>query len=102
MVKIKNGNQFDKYIVLQTIECQTENIKFQNITFDCKTITDAKGNVFFVQPERKRGKWIVHMQRGNWSDREQKTCSKCGMTFVDLDVANFCPNCGALMKGEEE
>ena len=50
--------------------------------------------------ERKKGKWIVHMQRGNWSDREQKTCSECGMTFVDLDVANFCQNCVAEMEGE--
>lgn len=49
----------------------------------------------------RTGRWIVHMQRGNRSDREQKTCSKCGMTFVDLDVANFCPNCGARMEVEE-
>lgn len=55
-----------------------------------------------IEPERKTGKWIVHMQRGNWSDREQKTCSECGKTFKNLDVANYCPNCGLPMEGEEE
>lgn len=65
-------------------------------------IVEVIGALPSAQPERKEGTWIVRMQRGNWNDREYKTCSECGMTFVDLDVANFCPNCGAKMGGEQE
>lgn len=100
MVKIKNGNQFDRYIVSHIIECQTENIKFQNIVFDCKTITDAKGNVFSVQPER--GKWAVRVTRGNWNDEEIRMCPNCRKTFRNLEIANYCPSCGLPMETEVE
>lgn len=52
--------------------------------------------------ERKRGKWIVSFFRGNWKDIDIKTCSECGMTFRNLDVANYCPNCGLPMETKVE
>ena len=55
-----------------------------------------------AQPERKKGKWIVSFIRGNWKDTDIKTCSECGTTFRNLDVANYCPNCGLPMETEVE
>ena len=59
-----------------------------------------------VQPERKKGKWIP-------SDSQCGIrCSACGVPvddfchsidYIDLDYEpNFCPNCGAKMKGDAE
>ena len=51
-----------------------------------------------VVPARKRGKWICH-------DPHVEglcctfTCDQCGDT-VDCVSTNFCPNCGADMRGE--
>ena len=51
-----------------------------------------------IEPERKTGKWIYD------------TCSKCGKNLWDyfhftedgriIEEPNFCPNCGADMRGE--
>lgn len=46
MVTIKNGTEFDKYVVSHIEKPSNPNIKFHNITFDCETIEDASGNVF--------------------------------------------------------
>lgn len=50
--------------------------------------------------ERKNGKWIPSVDR--WGDIvttvEGYTCSECGSFNTDKD--NFCPNCGADMRGE--
>lgn len=43
-----------------------------------------------------RGKWIDH-QEGRWIYAK---CSECG-TVHDVK-SNFCPNCGADMRGEAE
>lgn len=43
--------------------------------------------------ERKRGKWI--------KDGNKWMCDKCGELVYD-DDHNFCPNCGAYMRGEED
>lgn len=52
-------------------------------------------NVPTVQPERHAGKWI-----SNDIDPEAwNFCSVCGESAIDL--YDFCPNCGADMRGEE-
>ena len=48
-----------------------------------------------VRPVR-RGKWIDH-QEGRWIYAK---CSVCG-TVHDVK-SNFCPNCGADMRGESD
>ena len=45
-----------------------------------------------AQAERPKGKWIDC----NWSIR----CSECDYS-MPWAVRNFCPNCGADMRGEE-
>lgn len=53
-----------------------------------------------VEPERKRGKW----KPIRWSGRIHK-CNQCGniLDFGGVNAgrgdANFCPNCGADMRG---
>lgn len=49
-----------------------------------------------AQPERKRGKWIID-RHGNWA------CDQCGNDpyHCNMENMNFCPNCGADMRGEE-
>ena len=93
MVTIKNDNQFDRYIVSHIIECQTENIKFQNIVFDCKTITDAKGNVFSVQ---RTGRWTKN-------DNGTYSCDQCHSWIPNEQhyYARYCIFCGARMEVED-
>lgn len=53
-----------------------------------------------AQTERKKGKWIGNMY-------EAFTCSCCGElqreqpTLMGRPIYNYCPNCGAYMRGEE-
>ena len=45
--------------------------------------------------EPKRGKWISK-HNGYW------TCSECGLSFLFYAKGNYCPNCGARMKGASD
>ena len=74
-----------------------ETIQFDK---DCKqNAIDLLKNAPTIEPERKKGKWI------------DGQCSICGCDVPayiidwkwqkDMD-ANFCPNCGAYMKGEQD
>ena len=71
-------------------------------TFRQHEIIDIIETLPSAQPERKKGKWAVRVIRGNWADDVISTCSECGTTFRNLDVANYCPNCGARMEEEED
>ena len=52
-----------------------------------------------AQPERKKGKWINNIH-------DLPICDQCGyMTpydraIDDYEYGNFCPNCGADMRGD--
>lgn len=70
-------------------------------------ITDAflqgyiKGKV-----DRPQGEWIEKYNGNGWDDFWDYTCSHCGKKYERADAvlyhANFCPNCGARMKGGAE
>lgn len=53
-----------------------------------------------AQPERKNGEWTID------EDCEGKsrtvTCNLCGHEEFNWHNPNFCPNCGADMRGEQE
>ena len=57
-----------------------------------------------AQPERKMGKWIS--TDDGW-DGEYFVCSVCGCPWTLIEGSpedngmNFCPNCGAYMRGGE-
>lgn len=56
------------------------------------------------QPERKKGKWVFN------NGLKQFFCDQCGepsLTYDDIyiygmDFTNFCPNCGADMRYEQD
>ena len=54
-----------------------------------------------AQQERKKGKWIYHSEIG-WGDTW--LCDQCGekttSTVMGKPRANYCPMCGADMRGE--
>lgn len=60
-----------------------------------------------LQAESVQGEWIVTEHCSNeysfrkWIEIE---CPFCGEkpTYENLDNMNYCPNCGAKMKGQEE
>lgn len=46
--------------------------------------------------ENVRGEWIFP-----YGDKKYKRCSVCGSVFYSIPYnTNFCPNCGADMRGE--
>lgn len=52
-----------------------------------------------IQPERKKGEWIY---QGKFS-RAEVECDQCGKVFRNTFAPkNFCPNCGADMRGDKE
>ena len=57
-----------------------------------------------IEPERKTGRWIP--QDFNQSDGTKSTLvyyyPKCSICGCCANYTNFCPNCGAYMKGEGE
>lgn len=50
-----------------------------------------------VQPIRPKGKWTETTVRGSMS----LVCSECGADLGSICETNFCPTCGADMRGEE-
>lgn len=50
-----------------------------------------------VQPERKTGHWEIYII--SMLDGEGCRCSKCG--FEGVPYWDFCPSCGADMRGEQ-
>ena len=69
-----------------------------------KDIIDTICNIPSAQPERKKGEWIYK------NDLKQFFCNQCGepsltdddVYIYDMPFPNFCPNCGADMRGEKD
>lgn len=59
-----------------------------------------------IEPERKTGKWIEHHEPYTWMGYTYWSCSNCGFECgydkVIRFKTDFCPNCGADMRGEPE
>lgn len=114
MITIKNGTKLDEDLISHILNPSKPNIKFHNITFDCETIEDASGNVFVwaCKRERKRGEWIhgKELSRAYIGDAcvginyEDFHCSACNVVIEKpcKPTWNYCPNCGAEMRGEED
>jgi len=55
--------------------------------------------------DRPQGEWIEEFNGNGWNDFWDYTCSHCGKKYIRADYlyhANYCPNCGARMKGGAE
>lgn len=68
---------------------------------DSLIVAVRKAFAAFAEP--KRGKWIHHPEIG-WG--ETWLCDQCGeettSTVMGKPRANFCPSCGADMRGEQD
>lgn len=62
-------------------------------------IEEALDTAIFAlqQPEPKKGRWI---DKSNGIEGAWNYCSVCGEQAIDL--YDFCPNCGADMRGEQD
>ena len=64
---------------------------------DKSFIADVRENV--------RGEWISHDLENGEKSIDKDCCSVCGERFREIAMTgcewNFCPNCGADMRGEE-
>jgi len=69
---------------------------------DCLRFTwpeDAIRNLPSAGQERKKGRWIIYVISP--FDGEDVKCSECGQCGC-APYWDFCPNCGADMRGEQE
>lgn len=72
-------------------------------TYCYKKLMRDSAELLSAQPERRTGYWIQYDQRFCWS--KDYKCSECGNYINSSGInggrgdANYCPNCGAKMKG---
>ena len=53
-----------------------------------------------AEPERKKGKWLFHID-DLFPEESTQECSIChAEESIKIQNDNFCPNCGAEMRGE--
>ena len=53
--------------------------------------------------ERKKGRWINKGQYADFFPHNEYRCSVCDKPYLEIEMFyNFCPNCGADMRGEED
>ena len=70
--------------------------------------TDAVSKLKRMSAERpKHGEWEYHSNPNIGINPEDAYCSCCGLYVdttgnIDFDEYNFCPRCGADMRGEAE
>lgn len=68
-----------------------------------RAINDVQKMVLHLpsaQPERNSGKWVRRLVDSGFN--ADWHCSECGWkTCLEEHGYNFCPNCGAYMKGEQ-
>ena len=63
-----------------------------------------------AQPERKKGKWNAYYHGINETPSFTYSCNQCGYSApyglyggkYSQKEWNFCPNCGAKMRGEQD
>ena len=73
--------------------------------FDSKPAIEALKALPSEEPERKKGKWIKEDLSGYLTPGGNSIyhCSECGHTegpWPHPRLTNFCPSCGADMRGE--
>ena len=76
----------------------TKSVNHQHMNF----VIEELENLPSTQPERKKGKWIVPVPRGSVISysRAYWECDQCHKATFFGNEMNFCPNCGADMRGE--
>ena len=63
-------------------------------------ITKMLMNLPSAQPKAKEGEWIYTSDQSGYIGDPVEKCSICGVEYEQAPF-NYCPNCGAEMKGRE-
>ena len=88
-----------RYIDITDIEIPSDENDYDELV----AFADAIAEQEIIQlPERKKGKWIVTSE---FEDCRYAKCNQCKVTqvfYYNKPLTNFCPNCGADMKGKQE
>lgn len=67
-------------------------------------VEDMIENAPTIEPEPKKGKWIVHPEVKNIYGGTYIECSQCGEKYVvqHMEDEKYCRNCGAKMEREQK
>lgn len=99
---IETLNEMDRYIANELTLCKSNNKFPQNEVFIVDDVYEQIAEELpSVEPERKTGKWIkvVNPDTNEWAGGFK--CSECDRDCIQMSM-NYCANCGAPMKEEEE
>lgn len=84
-----------------TVLCFCEETKMM-LCGDLRKILEKINEIPSAKPERRKGEWIYDTERV-WHDggiHSQYHCSVCGFQIFE-GRCNFCPYCGAEMRGDD-
>lgn len=76
--------------VMEDVRKRTRKIPAANTTTNCTTDCTT------VKSERPKGEWLKTDKPG------YRMCACCGIELMVYAQGNYCPNCGADMRGETE
>lgn len=79
-----------------------ENITWEEPSYSdpLNVLTEVREKVRALPSVENKGEWI---RTRTWEHDGEPYCSICGFAPYDEgDCGNFCPNCGAKMKGDEQ
>lgn len=93
------------YNVTKTCDSKPINCTWMALRNYCKT-EESKEESESTEPERKKGEWIEEDLSGYLTPGGNSIyhCSECGHTegpWPHPRLTNFCPSCGADMRGED-
>lgn len=80
---------------IYAVECNKCGICTCDYDTEAEAITAWNRAMSSAEPERKKGR----LKTVGFLTCQ---CSECGAQFHELEYTNFCPNCGADMRGEDE
>lgn len=66
---------------------------------DLPCCVDFKDSAEWV--ERPKGRWIIKSWWQHKNNYQMKICSVCNHPVKPKNASNFCPNCGADMRGTD-
>lgn len=95
-------------MALPSADAVSRKAKCCPITETCMSIDCPVSSEYIGRPsaDAVQGEWIEKYNGNGWNDFWDYTCSNCGKKYERADAvlyhANYCPNCGARMKGGED
>lgn len=98
------SNLIDRQNAIDVLELLADKMSDEGQTVMVQAVAVLK-DLRSAEPERKRGKWVKEDLSGYFTPGGNSIyhCSECGYTegpWPHPRLTNFCPSCGADMRGE--